>query len=131
MLNINNMTFRIGARALYQNATIAIPNGQKVGLVGRNGTGKTSLFKLILGITEPDEGSINLNPNLKIGTVAQEAPASSKSLLETVLAADVERSSLLLEAESANDPNRISDIYIRLADIKAEEVLRVVKSKKS
>ena len=114
------MTFRIGARALYQNATIAIPDGQKVGLVGRNGTGKTTLFRLILGASTPDEGSININPKHKIGTVAQEAPAGPESLLETVLAADVERSSLLLEAEIATDPNRISDIHIRLADIKAE-----------
>jgi ATP-binding cassette subfamily F protein 3 len=114
------MTFRIGARALYQNANIAIPDGQKVGLVGRNGTGKTTLFRLILGASTPDEGSININPKHKIGTVAQEAPAGPESLLETVLAADVERSSLLLEAEIATDPNRISDIHIRLADIKAE-----------
>ena len=120
MLHINNMTFRIGARSLYQNATIAIPDGQKVGLVGRNGTGKTTLFRLILGASTPDEGSININPKHKIGTVAQEAPAGPDSLLETVLAADVERSSLLLEAEIATDPNRISDIHIRLADIKAE-----------
>jgi ATP-binding cassette subfamily F protein 3 len=120
MLHINNMTFRIGARALYQNATIAIPDGQKVGLVGRNGTGKTTLFRLILGASTPDEGSININPKHKIGTVAQEAPAGPESLLETVLAADVERSSLLLEAETATDPNRISNIHIRLADIKAE-----------
>ena len=120
MLHINAMTFRIGARALYQNATIAIPDGQKVGLVGRNGTGKTTLFRLILGASTPDEGSININPKHKIGTVAQEAPAGPESLLETVLAADVERSSLLLEAEIATDPNRISDIHIRLADIKAE-----------
>ncbi len=114
------MTFRIGARSLYQNATIAIPDGQKVGLVGRNGTGKTTLFRLILGASTPDEGSININPKHKIGTVTQEAPAGPESLLETVLAADVERSSLLLEAEIATDPNRISDIHIRLADIKAE-----------
>ena len=120
MLHINNMTFRIGARSLYQNATIAIPDGQKVGLVGRNGTGKTTLFRLILGASTPDEGSININPKHKIGTVAQEAPAGPESLLETVLAADVERSSLLLEAETATDPNRISNIHIRLADIKAE-----------
>jgi ATP-binding cassette subfamily F protein 3 len=120
MLHINAMTFRIGARALYQNANIAIPDGQKVGLVGRNGTGKTTLFRLILGASTPDEGSININPKHKIGTVAQEAPAGPESLLETVLAADVERSSLLLEAEIATDPNRISDIHIRLADIKAE-----------
>ncbi len=120
MLHINDMTFRIGARALYENATIAIPDGQKVGLVGRNGTGKTTLFRLILEELTPDEGSISVNPKHKIGTVAQEAPAGPESLLDTVLAADVERTSLLAEAETATDPGRISDIHIRLADIKAE-----------
>ncbi|MGY9001695.1 MAG: ATP-binding cassette domain-containing protein, partial [Rhodospirillales bacterium] len=120
MLHINNMTFRIGARALYENATIAIPDGQKVGLIGRNGTGKTSLFRLIIEELMPDEGSINVNPKHKIGTVAQEAPAGPESLIETVLAADIERSALLEEAETARDPGRISDIQIRLADIKAE-----------
>jgi ATP-binding cassette, subfamily F, member 3 len=120
MLHINDMTFRIGARALYEQATIAIPDGQKVGLVGRNGTGKTTLFRLIMDELAPDEGSININPKHKIGTVAQEAPAGPESLLDTVLAADVERSSLLAEAETATDPGRISDIHIRLADIKAE-----------
>ena len=120
MLHINNMTFRIGARALYENATIAIPDGQKVGLIGRNGTGKTSLFRLIIEELMPDEGSVNVNPKHKIGTVAQEAPAGPESLIETVLAADIERSALLEEAETARDPGRISDIQIRLADIKAE-----------
>ena len=120
MLQINNMTYRIGARALYQNTTISIPNGQKVGLVGRNGSGKTTLFRLILGELIPDEGSISINQKYKIGTVAQEAPAGPESLLETVLAADVERSALLSEAEIATSPNRIADIHIRLADINAE-----------
>jgi ATP-binding cassette subfamily F protein 3 len=120
MLHINDMTFRIGARTLYDNATIAIPDGQKVGLVGRNGTGKTTLFRLIMDELVPDEGSISVHPKHKIGTVAQEAPAGSDSLLDTVLAADVERSELLAEAETATDPGRISDIHIRLADIRAE-----------
>ncbi|MBT3990362.1 MAG: ABC-F family ATP-binding cassette domain-containing protein [Rhodospirillaceae bacterium] len=120
MLHINDMTFRIGARALYENATIAIPDGQKVGLVGRNGTGKTTLFRLIMDELTPDEGAISINEKHKIGTVAQEAPAGPESLLDTVLAADVERSALLTEAETATDPGRISDIHIRLADIRAE-----------
>ena len=120
MLHINDMTYRIGGRALYEGATIAIPDGQKVGLVGRNGTGKTTLFRLIMGELSVDEGSININDKHKIGTVAQEAPAGPESLLETVLAADVERTALLAEAETAIDPARISEIHIRLADIRAE-----------
>ena len=120
MLQINNMTYRIGGRSLYQNTNLSIPNGQKVGLVGRNGTGKTTLFRLILEELTPDEGSININPKYKVGTVEQEAPSGSESLLETVLAADFERSSLLLEAETATNPDRIANIHIRLADIGAE-----------
>ena len=110
------MTFRIGARALYEQATIAIPDGQKVGLVGRNGTGKTTLFRLIIDELAPDEGSININPKHKIGTVAQEAPAGPESLLDTVLAADVERSSLLAEAETATDPV-VTDVGKTLAEL--------------
>ena len=120
MLQINNMTYRIGGRSLYQNTNLSIPNGQKVGLVGRNGTGKTTLFRLILEELTPDEGSIKINPKYKVGTVEQEAPSGSESLLETVLAADFERSSLLSEAETATNPDRIANIHIRLADIGAE-----------
>ncbi|MBT7955250.1 MAG: ABC-F family ATP-binding cassette domain-containing protein, partial [Rhodospirillaceae bacterium] len=120
MLHINDMTYRIGGRVLYDSATIAIPDSQKVGLVGRNGSGKTTLFRLIMDELSPDEGAININQKHRIGTVAQEAPSGPESLLDTVLAADTERASLLAEAETATDPTRISEIHIRLADIKAE-----------
>mgnify|MGYP001300889595 CR=1 FL=1 len=120
MLHINDMTYRIGGRVLYESATIAIPDGQKVGLVGRNGSGKTTLFRLIMGDLSVDQGAININRKHKIGTVAQEAPSGPESLLDTVLAADIERAALLTEAETATDPTRISEIHIRLADIRAE-----------
>jgi len=120
MLHINDMTYRIGGRVLYERATIAIPDGQKVGLLGRNGSGKTTLFRLIMDELSPDEGAININQKHRIGTVAQEAPSGPESLLDTVLAADVERAALLAEAETATDPARISEIHIRLADIRAE-----------
>jgi len=96
-----------------------IPQGHKVGLVGRNGAGKTTLFKLILGQLEADRGSVSLPKGLRIAAVAQEAPASDDSLLETVLAADTERAALLVEAETATDPTRIAEIQLRLADIDA------------
>jgi ATP-binding cassette subfamily F protein 3 len=93
--------------------------GHKVGIVGRNGTGKTTLFKLIKGQLAPDGGSIDVPSYFRIGGVEQEAPASDASLLDTVLAADTERVALLLEAEGCEDANRIGEIYQRLEDIDA------------
>jgi len=119
MLHIKDLTYRIGGRLLLEAATIAIPKGHKVGLVGRNGTGKSTLFKLIAGEIAADGGSITLRQGAKLGMVAQEAPAGAESLVDTVLAADTERTALLLEAESTTDPHRIGDIHTRLADIGA------------
>jgi len=119
MLHINDLTYRIGGRVLFDHATVAIPEGHKVGLVGRNGTGKTTLFKLILGELSADDGSVSVRKRAKIATVAQEAPAGTDSLLDTVMAADTERARLLTESETAEDPGRISDIHTRLADIDA------------
>jgi len=119
MLHINDLTFRIGGRLLLDNATVAVPKGHKVGLVGRNGTGKSTLFKLISGEISPDGGAINLRQGARLGMVAQEAPSGPVSLIDTVLAADVERTALLAEAETVTDPHRIGDIHTRLADIHA------------
>ena len=119
MLHINDMTYRIAGRLLLDRATVAIPDGHKVGLVGHNGAGKSTLLKLVLGELAPEAGSFSLPRNARIGTVAQEAPGGETSLLETVLAADVERASLMAEAETARDPHRIAEIQMRLADIDA------------
>ncbi|MEM5500545.1 ribosomal protection-like ABC-F family protein [Ahrensia kielensis] len=119
MLNINNLTFRMMGRPLFEDASATIPTGSKCGLVGRNGTGKTTLFKLINGTLSPESGDISLQKGLRLGQVAQEAPGTDATLLETVLEADTERTALLEEAETATDPNRISEIHIRLADIEA------------
>jgi len=117
MLHINNLTYRIGGRILFDQATVAVSDGHKAGLVGRNGTGKTTLFKLILGELSADEGSLGVRPRMRTGSVAQEAPDGPESLLETVLKADTERSELLQETEIAQDPGRIAEIHTRLADI--------------
>ncbi len=119
MLHINDLTFRIEGRPILEGATVAIPTGHKVGMVGRNGTGKTTLLRLIIGELAPDDGSISIPRHAKIGHVAQEAPGGDTSLLDWVLEADIERSSLLAEAETATDPTRISDVQIRLNDIDA------------
>jgi ATP-binding cassette, subfamily F, member 3 len=119
MLRISDISYSVEGRPLFVGASATIPAGHKVGLVGRNGTGKTTLFKLIRGELVLEGGEISLPSRSKIGGVAQEVPSSSMSLLNTVLEADTERTALLAEAETATDPHRISDIQTRLADIDA------------
>ncbi len=119
MLHINDLTYRLEGRALFDQATLAVREGMKMGLVGRNGTGKSTLFRLLKGEISPDGGEINLRKNMRLGAVDQEVPSGPQSLLATVLEADSERSALLAEAETAIDPDRIGLIHTRLADIDA------------
>jgi ATP-binding cassette subfamily F protein 3 len=119
MLNINNLTYRIQGRELFEEASVVLPTGSKTGFVGKNGTGKTTLFHLIQGHIGADAGGFELNKKARIGAVAQEAPAGNESVLDVVLAADKERTALLAEAETATDPDRIAEVYTRLADIDA------------
>lgn len=119
MLHINDLTYRIEGRVLFDQATLAISEGQKVGLVGRNGTGKSTLFNLIKGGIGADDGAINLRKGTRLGAVDQEVPSGPESLIQTVLIADKERTSLMAEAETATDPMRIAAIHTRLSDIDA------------
>ena len=119
MLRIDDISYSIAGRPLFQNASAVIPDGHKVGLVGPNGAGKTTLFRLIRGELSLDGGAITLPARARIGGVAQESPATGISVLETVLAADTERHALLAEATTAADPHRIAEIQTRLADIDA------------
>ena len=119
MLRIENISYSVDGRVLIDGASAVIPTGHKVGLVGRNGTGKTTLFKLIRGELILDNGDIRLPQKHRIGGVAQEVPGNEVSLIDTVLAADTERAALLAESETATDPNRIAEIQTRLSDIDA------------
>ena len=119
MLRIDDIRFAIEGRPLFEGASVIIPEGHKVGFIGRNGTGKTTLFRLIRGELALEGGDIRLPKGLRIGGVAQEVPGSETSLLDTVLEADEERANLLAEAETATDPARIADVQTRLADIDA------------
>ncbi|HEY6919683.1 MAG TPA: ABC-F family ATP-binding cassette domain-containing protein [Tabrizicola sp.] len=119
MLKIEDITYNVEGRPLFEGASATIPTGHKVGLVGRNGAGKTTLFRLIRGELALEGGTITLPQRARIGGVAQEVPSSETSLLDTVLAADTERAALMAEAETAHDPHRIAEIQARLADIDA------------
>lgn len=122
MLQINDLTFRIDGRALFEGASAQIADGWKVGLVGRNGTGKSTLLRIIreeLAKGESGDGSIRINRGAKMGYVLQEVPANDLTLLDVVLEADTERATLMREAETCEDPDRIGEIHERLADIDA------------
>jgi len=119
MLIIDDLALSIAGKRLLDGASAHLAAGARVGLVGRNGTGKTSLFRAICGDISAESGSIQIPPRWSIGRLAQEAPDGPENLVETVLKADVERSRLLAEAESARDPHRIAEIQTRLSDIGA------------
>ena len=119
MLHLNDVSLRVGGHLLLEGATVHLPAGHRVGLVGRNGSGKTSLLRLIRGETQPDAGTLRLRKGARIGWVAQEAPGGQATPREVVLAADRERERLLATAEHSQDAATIAEVQTRLADIGA------------
>ena len=119
MLIIDHLTVRVAGRLLIDDASVRVPAGSRTGLVGRNGTGKTTLFNVITGDLAAESGSLTIRSRARVGRLLQEAPSGPDSLLDVVLAADRERSSLLAEAEHASDADRIAEIHTRLSDIDA------------
>jgi ATP-binding cassette subfamily F protein 3 len=119
MLQIDNLVFDAWGRRFFDGASVSIPMGTKVGLVGRNGIGKSTLFRLILGDLAPLEGEILLPKAARIGSVDQEHPATPITLLDTILAADTRREALNAELETA-EPEELADIYQRLNAIDAD-----------
>ncbi|WGF87140.1 ABC-F family ATP-binding cassette domain-containing protein [Marinivivus vitaminiproducens] len=119
MLHLNDVTVRLGGRAILAGASLHLPAGHRYGLVGRNGAGKSTLLRLIDQDLQPDGGEVRLRRNARLGKVAQEAPGGRTTPLEAVLAADVERAALLHEAETTTDPGRIGEVHTRLAEIDA------------
>src|SRR5438270_1624605 len=119
MLSISEISVRIAGRLLIDHGTAQIVPGARVGFVGRNGVGKSTLFSAIRGELPTETGSITIPPRWRVGSLAQEAPNGPESLIEIVLKADVERDALLREAETAHDPHRIAEIQTRLVDIDA------------
>ena len=119
MLVLDNIVVRFGGREILKGASASLPAGRRIGLVGRNGAGKSTLLKVILGELHPDDGDVSWPSAWRIGSVAQEAPGTQASLIDTVLAADVERTELLAAAEHETDGHKLGDIYQRLEAIDA------------
>ena len=119
MLVIDNIIVRIAGREILDGASATLPAGRRIGLVGRNGAGKSTLLKVILGQMSTDQGEVTWPKDWRIGAVAQEAPSGPITLIETVLAADKERTQLLARAEHESDPHRLGDIHARLEAIDA------------
>jgi ATP-binding cassette, subfamily F, member 3 len=119
MLVIDELTVGIAGRTLIERASARIPTGARVGLIGRNGTGKSTLLRVLAGEIAPEHGEVTMSRRWRIGRLAQEAPDGPESLVNVVLKADRERSALFAEAETAHDPHRIAEIQTRLTDIGA------------
>ena len=119
MLSLVDISFSVEGRLLFDKANTTISDGQKVGLVGRNGVGKTTLLNILKGKLTLEHGSIKMPSNTRIGGVEQEVPGNKVTLLNSVLAADIERSDLMIESKTVKDPTRIAEIQTRLNDINA------------
>ena len=119
MLSIQGLTYRIAGKTLIEDANLSIPAGHRVGLVGPNGTGKTTLFKLIAGELLSDGGEITMIKGASLGMVRQDLPQDDTPLIDVVLNSDKERAALVREAETSQDGERLGYIYTRLEEIGA------------
>ena len=118
MLTLQNIAYRVDGRLLFQGVTAQVGARQRLGLVGRNGCGKTTLLRLIAGRLESDEGAILRTRGLSVGLVDQEVPGGPETPREAVLAAHQERAALIAEAEGADGARR-AEIEARLTEIGA------------
>jgi ATP-binding cassette subfamily F protein 3 len=121
MLTITDLDYAVQGRPLFKNASAQIAAGWKVGLIGRNGTGKSTLLRLIREEVEQPtkDASIRLNRGARLGWVAQEVDASDETIMDVVLAADQERARLMAASETETDPEKLGEIYERLTDMDA------------
>ena len=122
MIELKNLTLQRGSKLLLDKANLTVSPQRRVGLVGRNGTGKSSLFALIKGEIAQDGGDVLLPAHWKLASVAQETPALDISALDYVLQGDGELQlfqTALHEAEAKNDGMKQAEYHAKLEEIDA------------
>ena len=117
MLQLTNVFLRRGTRLLLQDVNLTVNPGQKVGLIGANGAGKSSLLALIQGNLAPDTGSLSLPNNLAVGYLEQEIPALERTALDYVMDGDAELRRIETALLTAEDGNEIAELYGEMAAI--------------
>jgi ATP-binding cassette, subfamily F, member 3 len=120
MLQFNHLALRRGARLLIDDLDLTLHAGQRVGVTGANGCGKSTLFALVRGEMQPDRGDFFLPAGLTIAEVAQETPADPRAAIEYALDGDGEWRTLddaLQQAEKGEDGHRVAELHDRLAAI--------------
>ncbi|MBW8189985.1 ATP-binding cassette domain-containing protein [Neiella marina] len=120
MIQCQEIELMRGPKALLTDANLHIPDGHKVGLVGSNGCGKSTLFALLLGQLEHSKGDVKITPSWRIGHVAQETPALPVSAIDYVIAGDTEYQNLadqLALAEQAHDGSAQAELHGKMAAI--------------
>lgn len=118
MIDINNITVRIGSKVLLEQASAHIADGWKVGLVGHNGCGKSTLFRVLLGELETELGEVYFPSGSRVATVAQEQNETEMPILDFVLAQDKERARLLQKLKTASE-EELGEIHEQLKIIGA------------
>ncbi len=120
MLSFNNLSLRRGSNLLFEDVSFTVHKNNKVGLVGANGTGKTSLFKMILGEFESDQGQCKYPPDLKVACMAQEIPGTDEKALDYVISGDeklVEIQKAISDAESNEKYDSLGELHSQLEDL--------------
>ena len=119
MLNITDLHYNIGQRTIIEDGNVCIQDGWRVGVIGHNGAGKSTLFKLISGDLQADSGVVSISSGQSMGMVRQDMPETDDSLLDVVLAANIEMAELWKCTETETDGNKIAEIFQRLEDLDA------------
>ena len=124
MITLKNITLRRSAKVLLENASVSLNPGEKVGLVGRNGAGKSSLFALLNGGLHEDTGEFYIPTQWRMGQVAQEMPETDQSATAFVVEGDTQLLSAQMEvsaAEATDDYERMAHAYMTLQDAGAHD----------